>query len=137
MRTPRADDVVVTQVRSRASSSCPVLTASHDAHQTDGLIIASPTRARADALQPAPLVHPQVDGITYKDCAHTLTTAGWRRLERIRISADHDEQSEVFGPSTAIAMPLKTTPSHGCRADRSLRMISASSRGYFEVWRGS
>jgi len=125
--------------------------------KADGLIIATPTGTTAYSLSAGgPIVHPQVDGLTITPIApHTLTNrpvvvAG---SSEIRIqplirddpstssgsprASSRGEQSEVFATFDGQSlMPLKSehivTVS---RAKRPLRLIRASSRGYFQVLR--
>ncbi len=138
------NDVVVTQ---GALSRIIELSVSVDGEsmmriKADGLIIATPTGTTAYSLSAGgPIVHPQVDGLTITPIApHTLTNrpvvvAG---SSEIRIQPlIHDEQSEVFATFDGQSlMPLKSdhivTVS---RAERRLRLIRASSRGYFQVLR--
>ncbi len=138
------NDVVVTQ---GALSRIIELSVSVDGEsmmriKADGLIIATPTGTTAYSLSAGgPIVHPQVDGLTITPIApHTLTNrpvvvAG---SSEIRIQPlIRDEQSEVFATFDGQSlMPLKSdhivTVS---RAARPLRLIRASSRGYFQVLR--
>jgi NAD+ kinase len=138
------NDVVVTQ---GALSRIIELSVSVDGEsmmriKADGLIIATPTGTTAYSLSAGgPIVHPQVDGLTITPIApHTLTNrpvvvAG---SSEIRIQPlIHDDQSEVFATFDGQSlMPLKSdhivTVS---RAERRLRLIRASSRGYFQVLR--
>jgi NAD+ kinase len=138
------NDVVVTQ---GALSRIIELSVSVDGEsmmriKADGLIVASPTGTTAYNLSAGgPIVHPQVDGLTITPIApHTLTNrpvvvAG---SSTIRIQPlIHDEQSEVFATFDGQAlMPLKSDHVVTVRrADRRLRLIRASSRGYFQVLR--
>jgi NAD+ kinase len=138
------NDVVVTQ---GALSRIIELSVSVDGEsmmriKADGLIVASPTGTTAYNLSAGgPIVHPQVDGLTITPIApHTLTNrpvvvAG---SSTIRIQPlIHDEQSEVFATFDGQAlMPLKSDHIVTVRrADRRLRLIRASSRGYFQVLR--
>ena len=138
------NDVVVTQ---GALSRIIELSVSVDGEsmmriKADGLIIASPTGTTAYNLSAGgPIVHPQVDGLTITPIApHTLTNrpvvvAG---SSEIRIQPlIHDEQSEVFATFDGQSlMPLKSDHIVTVRrAEKRLRLIRASSRGYFQVLR--
>jgi len=138
------NDVVVTQ---GALSRIIELSVSVDGEsmmriKADGLIIASPTGTTAYNLSAGgPIVHPRVDGLTITPIApHTLTNrpvvvAG---SSEIRIQPlIHDEQSEVFATFDGQAlMPLKSDHIVRVRrAEKPLRLIRASSRGYFQVLR--
>jgi NAD+ kinase len=138
------NDVVVTQ---GALSRIIELSVSVDGEsmmriKADGLIIASPTGTTAYNLSAGgPIVHPRVDGLTITPIApHTLTNrpvvvAG---SSEIRIQPlIHDEQSEVFATFDGQAlMPLKSDHIVTVRrAEKRLRLIRASSRGYFQVLR--
>jgi NAD+ kinase len=138
------NDVVVTQ---GALSRIIELSVSVDGEsmmrvKADGLIIASPTGTTAYNLSAGgPIVHPQVDGLTITPIApHTLTNrpvvvAG---SSEIRIQPlTHDEQSEVFATFDGQSlMPLRSDHVVTVRrAERRLRLIRASSRGYFQVLR--
>ena len=138
------NDVVVTQ---GALSRIIELSVSVDGEsmmriKADGLIIASPTGTTAYSLSAGgPIVHPQVDGLTITPIApHTLTNrpvvvAG---SSEIRIQPlIHDDQSEVFATFDGQSlMPLKSDHVVTVRrAERPLRLIRASSRGYFQVLR--
>jgi NAD+ kinase len=138
------NDVVVTQ---GALSRIIELSVSVDDEsmmriKADGLIIATPTGTTAYSLSAGgPIVHPQVDGLTITPIApHTLTNrpvvvAG---SSEIRIQPlIHDDQSEVFATFDGQSlMPLKSDHIVTVRrADRRLRLIRASSRGYFQVLR--
>ena len=138
------NDVVVTQ---GALSRIIELSVSVDGEsmmriKADGLIIASPTGTTAYNLSAGgPIVHPHVDGLTITPIApHTLTNrpvvvAG---SSEIRIQPlIHDEQSEVFATFDGQAlMPLKSDHIVTVRrAEKRLRLIRASSRGYFQVLR--
>jgi NAD+ kinase len=138
------NDVVVTQ---GALSRIIELSVSVDGEsmmrvKADGLIIASPTGTTAYNLSAGgPIVHPQVDGLTITPIApHTLTNrpvvvAG---SSEIRIQPlMHAEQSEVFATFDGQAlMPLKSDHIVAVRrAEKRLRLIRASSRGYFQVLR--
>ena len=138
------NDVVVTQ---GALSRIIELSVSVDGEsmmriKADGLIIASPTGTTAYNLSAGgPIVHPRVDGLTITPIApHTLTNrpvvvAG---SSEIRIQPlIHDEQSEVFATFDGQAlMPLKGDHIVTVRrAEKRLRLIRASSRGYFQVLR--
>jgi NAD+ kinase len=138
------NDVVVTQ---GALSRIIELSVSVDGEsmmrvKADGLIIASPTGTTAYNLSAGgPIVHPQVDGLTITPIApHTLTNrpvvvAG---SSEIRIQPlSHDDQSEVFATFDGQALiPLKSDHIVTVRrAEKRLRLIRASSRGYFQVLR--
>ena len=138
------NDVVVTQ---GALSRIIELSVSVDGEfmmkvKADGLIIASPTGTTAYNLSAGgPIVHPRVDGLTITPIApHTLTNrpvvvpgSSEIRLQPFM----HDDPSEVFATFDGQAlMPL--TSNHMVsvrRADTPLRLIRASSRGYFQVLR--
>jgi NAD+ kinase len=138
------NDVVVTQ---GALSRIIELSVSVDGEsmmriKADGLIIATPTGTTAYSLSAGgPIVHPQVDGLTITPIApHTLTNrpvvvAG---SSEIRIQPlIRDEQSEVFATFDGQSlMPLKSDHIVTVRrAERRLRLIRASTRGYFQVLR--
>jgi NAD+ kinase len=138
------NDVVVTQ---GALSRIIELSVSVDGEfmmrvKADGLIIASPTGSTAYNLSAGgPIVHPQVDGLTITPIApHTLTNRPVvvPGSSEIRIQPlIHDEQSEVFATFDGQAlMPLRSdhVVTVG-RARTPLRLIRASSRGYFQVLR--
>jgi NAD+ kinase len=138
------NDVVVTQ---GALSRIIELSVSVDGEfmmrvKADGLIIASPTGTTAYNLSAGgPIVHPQVEGLTITPIApHTLTNrpvivpgSSVIRIEPIV----RDEQSEVFATFDGQALlPLKGDHEVVVRrADRPLRLIRASARGYFQVLR--
>ena len=138
------NDVVVTQ---GALSRIIELSVSVDGEsmmrvKADGLIIASPTGTTAYNLSAGgPIVHPQVDGLTITPIApHTLTNrpvivpgSGEIRIQPLI----RDEQSEVFATFDGQAlMPLKSDHIVTVRrAEKRLRLIRASARGYFEVLR--
>jgi NAD+ kinase len=138
------NDVVVTQ---GALSRIIELSVSVDGEfmmrvKADGLIIASPTGSTAYNLSAGgPIVHPRVDGLTITPIApHTLTNrpvvvpgSSEIRIQPL-MTAD---QIEVFATFDGQALlPLKhdhTVIVH--RAARPLRLIRASTRGYFQVLR--
>jgi NAD+ kinase len=138
------NDVVVTQ---GALSRIIDLSVSVDGEfmmrvKADGLIIASPTGTTAYNLSAGgPIVHPRVDGLTITPIApHTLTNRPVvvPGSSEIRIQPFmQDEQTEVFATFDGQSLlPLKS--SHiVCvrRAQRPLRLVRASSRGYFQVLR--
>ena len=138
------NDVVVTQ---GALSRIIELSVSVDGEsmmriKADGLIIASPTGTTAYSLSAGgPIVHPQVDGLTITPIApHTLTNRPVvvPGTSEIRIQPlIREEQSEVFATFDGQAlMPLKGDHIVAVRrAERRLRLIRASSRGYFQVLR--
>jgi NAD+ kinase len=110
--------------------------------KADGLIIASPTGTTAYNLSAGgPIVHPQVDGLTITPIApHTLTNrpvvvpgSSEIRVQPIM----HDDHIETFATFDGQALlPLKSDHVVSVRrADKPLRLIRASSRGYFEVLR--
>jgi len=110
--------------------------------KADGLIIASPTGTTAYNLSAGgPIVHPHVDGLTITPIApHTLTNRPVvvPGSSRIRIQPlIHDDQSEVFATFDGQALlPLKSEYIVTVlRADKPLRLIRASARGYFQVLR--
>jgi len=110
--------------------------------KADGLIIASPTGSTAYNLSAGgPIVHPQVDGLTITPIApHTLTNRpvvvpGSSEI-RIRPFLQ-SEQDEIFATFDGQSL-LRLKNEHTVvvrRADRTLRLIRASSRGYFQVLR--
>ena len=138
------NDVVVTQ---GALSRIIELSVSVDAEsmmriKADGLIIASPTGTTAYNLSAGgPIVHPQVDGLTITPIApHTLTNRPVivPASSEIRVQPlIHEEQSEVFATFDGQALlPLKSDHIVTVRrAEKRLRLIRASSRGYFQVLR--
>ena len=110
--------------------------------KADGLIIASPTGTTAYNLSAGgPIVHPQVDGLTITPIApHTLTNRPVvvPGSSEIRVQPlIHEEQSEVFATFDGQALlPLKSDRIVTVRrAGQRLRLIRASSRGYFQVLR--
>lgn len=138
------NDVVVTQ---GALSRIIELSVSVDGEsmmrvKADGLIIASPTGTTAYNLSAGgPIVHPQVDGLTITPIApHTLTN----RPVVVPGSSEicirplmHEDQSEVFATFDGqLLIPLKSDHIVTVRrAEKRLRLIRASSRGYFQVLR--
>ena len=138
------NDVVVTQ---GALSRIIELSVSVDGEfmmrvKADGLIIASPTGTTAYNLSAGgPIVHPQVDGLTITPIApHTLTNRPVvvPGSSEIRIQPlIHDEQSEVFATFDGQSLlPLKNDHVVSVRrAEKRLRLIRASARGYFQVLR--
>jgi NAD+ kinase len=110
--------------------------------KADGLIIASPTGTTAYNLSAGgPIVHPRVDGLTITPIApHTLTNRPVvvPGSSEIRVQPlIHDEQSEVFATFDGQALlPLKSSHVVAVRrAEKPLRLIRASARGYFQVLR--
>jgi NAD+ kinase len=110
--------------------------------KADGLIIASPTGSTAYNLSAGgPIVHPQVEGLTITPIApHTLTNRpvvvpGSSEI-RIRPYLQSD-QDEVFATFDGQSLrPLKNDHTVVVkRARRPLRLVRASSRGYFQVLR--
>jgi NAD+ kinase len=138
------NDVVVTQ---GALSRIIELSVSVDGEfmmrvKADGLIIASPTGTTAYNLSAGgPIVHPYVDGLTITPIApHTLTNRPVvvPGSSEIRIQPlIHDEQSEIFATFDGQAlMPLRNDHLVCVqRAEKPLRLIRASARGYFQVLR--
>lgn len=138
------NDVVVTQ---GALSRIIELSVSVDGEfmmrvKADGLIIASPTGTTAYNLSAGgPIVHPQVDGLTITPIApHTLTNRPVVVPGSSEICVQpiiHDDQSEVFGTFDGQALlPLKSEHIVSVRrAQKPLRLIRASERGYFQVLR--
>jgi NAD+ kinase len=138
------NDVVVTQ---GALSRIIELSVSVDGEsmmrvKADGLIIASPTGTTAYNLSAGgPIVHPQVDGLTITPIApHTLTNRPVvvPGSSEIRIQPlIHQDQSEVFATFDGQAL-IALKGDHIVsvrRAGKRLRLIRASSRGYFQVLR--
>ncbi|MCM3881072.1 MAG: NAD(+)/NADH kinase [Vicinamibacterales bacterium] len=110
--------------------------------KADGLIIASPTGSTAYNLSAGgPIVHPQVDGLTITPIApHTLTNRpvvvpGTSEI-RIRPFL-RSEQDEIFATFDGQSLqPLKNEHTVFVRrAHHPLRLVRASSRGYFQVLR--
>ena len=138
------NDVVVTQ---GALSRIIELSVSVDGEfmmrvKADGLIIASPTGTTAYNLSAGgPIVHPQVDGLTITPIApHTLTNRPVvvPGSSEIRIQPlIHDDQSEVFATFDGQSLlPLKSDHVVTVRrAQKPLRLVRASARGYFQVLR--
>ena len=138
------NDVVVTQ---GALSRIIELSVSVDGEsmmrvKADGLIIASPTGTTAYNLSAGgPIVHPQVDGLTITPIApHTLTNRPVVVAGASEITIQpliQDEHSEVFATFDGQAlMPLKSDHIVTVRrAEKRLRLIRASARGYFQVLR--
>jgi len=110
--------------------------------RADGVIVASPTGSTAYNLSSGgPIVHPQVDGLSITPIApHTLTNRPvvLPGSSEIRIRPfTHDEHDEVFATFDGQSL-LPLTGNHMVsvrRADERLRLIRASSRGYFQVLR--
>jgi NAD+ kinase len=110
--------------------------------RADGVIVASPTGSTAYNLSSGgPIVHPHVDGLSITPIApHTLTNRPvvLPGSSEIRIQPfTHDEHDEVFATFDGQSL-LPLTGSHIVsvrRADERLRLIRASSRGYFQVLR--
>lgn len=138
------NDVVVTQ---GALSRIIELSVSVDGEfmmriKADGLIIASPTGSTAYSLSAGgPIVHPQVDGLTITPIApHTLTNRPVVVPGSSEIHIQpliHDEQSEVFATLDGQGL-LALTSDHVVtvrRAQKRLRLVRASARGYFQVLR--
>jgi NAD+ kinase len=110
--------------------------------KADGLIIASPTGTTAYSLSAGgPIVHPRVDGLTITPIApHTLTNRPVVVAGASEITIQpliQDDQSEVFATFDGqTLMPLKSDHIVTVRrAEKRLRLIRASSRGYFQVLR--
>jgi NAD+ kinase len=110
--------------------------------RADGVIVASPTGSTAYNLSSGgPIIHPRVDGLTITPIApHTLTNRPVvvPGSSEIRIQPFMQvEEDEVFTTFDGQSLlPLKST--HVVlvrRADKPLRLIRASSRGYFQVLR--
>lgn len=138
------NDIVVTQ---GALSRIIELSVSVDGEfmmrvKADGLIIASPTGTTAYNLSAGgPIVHPRVDGLTITPIApHTLTNRPVvvPGTSEIRVEPlMHGDQIEVFATFDGqTLLPLKD--GHVVkvlRAAKPLRLIRASTRGYFQVLR--
>lgn len=138
------NDVVVTQ---GALSRVIDLSVSVDGEfmmrvRADGIIVASPTGSTAYNLSSGgPILHPHVDAIGITPIApHTLTN----RPVVVSGSSDiriqpftRDEQDEVFATFDGQSLlPLRSTHTVSVRrAEKPLRLIRASSRGYFQVLR--
>ncbi len=110
--------------------------------RADGVIVASPTGSTAYNLSSGgPILHPQVDGLSITPIApHTLTNRPVvvPGASRIRIQPfTPGDQDEVFATFDGQSLqPL--TSSHVVavsRAERPLRLVRGSSRGYFQVLR--
>ena len=110
--------------------------------KADGLIIASPTGSTAYNLSAGgPIVHPKVDGLTITPIApHTLTN----RPVVVPGSSDiqispylQSDTDEVFATFDGQSLqPLKSEHRVSVRrAGCPLRLVRASSRGYFQVLR--
>jgi NAD+ kinase len=138
------NDVVVTQ---GALSRIIELSVSVDGEfmmrvKADGLIIASPTGTTAYNLSAGgPIVHPYVDGLAITPIApHTLTNRPVvvPGSSEIRIQPlIHDEQSEIFATFDGQALLPLNNDYLVCvqRAEKPLRLIRTSARGYFQVLR--
>ena len=138
------NDVVVTQ---GALSRVIDLSVSVDGEfmmrvRADGVIVSSPTGSTAYNLSSGgPILHPRVEGLSITPIApHTLTNRPVvvPGSSRIRIQpfmqAEQDEVFATFDGQTLL--PLKNTHVVSVRrADKPLRLIRASSRGYFQVLR--
>jgi NAD+ kinase len=110
--------------------------------RADGVIVASPTGSTAYNLSSGgPILHPRVDGLTITPIApHTLTNRPVviPGSSEIRIQPFMQvEEDEVFATFDGQSLlPLKATHVVRVRrADKPLRLIRASSRGYFQVLR--
>jgi NAD+ kinase len=110
--------------------------------KADGLIIASPTGSTAYNLSAGgPIVHPKVDGLTITPIApHTLTNRPVvvPGASEIRIRPFlQTEADEIFATFDGQSLhPLKNEHTVSVRrADRPLRLVRASARGYFQVLR--
>lgn len=138
------NDVVVTQ---GALSRVIDLSVSVDGEfmmriRADGVIVASPTGSTAYNLSSGgPILHPRVEGISITPIApHTLTNRPVvvPGSSEIRIQPfTRDDQDEVFATFDGQSLlPLNSRHSVSVRrADRPLRLLRASSRGYFQVLR--
>jgi NAD+ kinase len=138
------NDVVVTQ---GALSRIIDLSVSVDGEfmmrvKADGLIIASPTGSTAYNLSAGgPIVHPQVDGLSITPIApHTLTNrpvvvpgSSEIRVQPI-VQTDQDEVFLTFDGQSLLPLRSDHTVSVK-RAEKPLRLVRASSRGYFQVLR--
>lgn len=110
--------------------------------KADGLIISSPTGSTAYNLSAGgPIVHPRVDGLTITPIApHTLTNRPVvvPGSSEIRIQPFmQTEQDEVFATFDGQSL-LRLKSDYRVsvkRADKPLRLVRASSRGYFQVLR--
>ncbi|MSO56032.1 MAG: NAD(+) kinase [Acidobacteria bacterium] len=138
------NDVVVTQ---GALSRVIDLSVSVDGEfmmriRADGVIVASPTGSTAYSLSSGgPILHPRVEGISITPIApHTLTN----RPVVVPGSSDiriqpftRDDQDEVFATFDGQSLvPLNSRHTVSVRrADRPLRLLRASSRGYFQMLR--
>ena len=138
------NDVVVTQ---GALSRVIDLSVSVDGEfmmriRADGVIVASPTGSTAYNLSSGgPIRHPRVDGINITPIApHTLTNRPVvvPGASEIRIQPFMQvEQDEVFATFDGQSLlPLKSTHIVSVRrAEKPLRLLRGSSRGYFQVLR--
>lgn len=136
------NDVVVTQ---GALSRIIDLSVSVDSEfmmrvKADGVIIATPTGSTAYNLSSGgPIVHPGVDALTITPIApHTLTNrpvvVSGSSVIAIEPFADESDD-EVFATFDGqFGLPLRAGQEVQVRrAERPLRLIRASSRGYFQV----
>jgi NAD+ kinase len=110
--------------------------------RADGVIVASPTGSTAYNLSSGgPILHPRVDGLSITPIApHTLTNRPVvvPGSSTIRIQPFMQmEQDEVFATFDGQSLlPLKGTHVVSVRrAEKPLRLLRASSRGYFQVLR--
>jgi len=138
------NDVVVTQ---GALSRVIDLSVSVDGEfmmriRADGIIVASPTGSTAYNLSSGgPILHPRVDGVSITPIApHTLTNRPVvvPGSSNIRIQPFmQGEQDEVFVTFDGQSLlPLKSNHVVSVRrADKRLRLVRGSSRGYFQVLR--
>jgi len=138
------NDVVVTQ---GALSRVIDLSVSVDGEfmmriRADGIIVASPTGSTAYNLSSGgPILHPHVDALSITPIApHTLTNRPVvvSGSSEIRIQPfTHDEHDEVFATFDGqTLLPLRSSHTVTVRrADKPLRLVRASSRGYFHVLR--
>ena len=110
--------------------------------RADGVIVASPTGSTAYNLSSGgPILHPRVDGLSITPIApHTLTNRPVvvPGSSEIRIQPFMQvEQDEVFATFDGQSLlPLKSTHIVSVRrAEKPLRLLRGSSRGYFQVLR--
>jgi NAD+ kinase len=110
--------------------------------RADGIIVASPTGSTAYNLSSGgPILHPHVDALSITPIApHMLTNRPVvvPGSSEIRIQPFmHDEQDEVFATFDGQSLiRLKGGEAVSVRrAEKPLRLIRASSRGYFQVLR--